>query len=398
MRLGAIGDVVRTLPSLHLIRKRFPAAWIAWAVEEKSLEILLGNPDLDEIILAERQRWAQLLKNPFKLPEVVSEISKFLSGLRRKKFDTVVDFHSSIKSGIISLATGAAERIGYTARYSREFNFLFNNIRMSLRQKRVSRMERNFTLLRHFGIEAGEMKGNKPSVMKDSMAGDEKEMIKDKIRSEIKEESRNKGKFEIQAEIVVSDEDRIYIDCFLKRENLEDNKRIIVYPGASRRQAYKKWDADNYASLAGMLVKNTEFALILAWGPGEMDECQEIARKAKASIWFSPSLQERIRIAPETSLKQLAELIRRCHLFIGGDTGAMHISCAVRTPCVVLYGPTDPVINAPWGEHYRVVHDDAIACSPCRKRSCRKGTCFENLTPEVVFKETQDFIKEMKCR
>ena len=341
VRLGAIGDVVRTLPSLHLLRRRFPEARIAWAVEEKAAEILEGHPGLDEMILVPRKKWSFLLKNPFTIPKALAEIGKFLQSIREKKFDTVLDFHSSIKSGIISLATGADERIGYTARHSREMNFLFNNVRIPLRQKRISRMERNLTLLKHFGIEPDEIK----------------------------------------ADIAISGDDRNYIDDHLKRERLDDKKKAIIFPGASRRQTYKKWGAKNYAALAEMLISKTDFYAILAWGPGELEECKEIASMVNSKVHISPG----------TTLKQLAELIRRCDLFIGGDTGAMHISCAMGTPCLVVYGPTDPVINSPWGKKYRIVYDEAD-CSPCRKRRCRKGKCFENLTPERVYAEVESFI------
>ncbi len=344
IRLSAIGDVVRTLPSLYLLRKKFPKSRIVWAIEEKASLILEGNNALDEIIVIPRRSWIRSLKDPLKWFGTIINIIKFLRDIREKRFDTVLDFHSSIKSGIISWSTGAETRIGYTARYSREWNFLFNNVRLPLRKKRISRMERNFTLLKYFHIVADEYK----------------------------------------AEISISKDEKNYIDDFLKGENLSSKKKIIIFPGTSKKQAYKKWGSKNYAAIADMCL-NDDVGIILGWGPGELDECEKIVSYADRTIALSPP----------TSLKHLAELIRRCDLFIGGDTAAMHLSCAVGTPCVAIYGPTDPVLNAPWGKDFRIVHDDSTDCSPCRKRRCKKRTCFENITPELVYREVQDLMKSL---
>lgn len=342
LRLSAIGDVVRTFPSLHLLRKRFPESWIAWAVEEKAAPILEGYDALDEIIIVPRKSWARFLKHPFKWIFAIIDIWKFLRGMREKKFDTVIDFHSSLKSGIISWFTRAKSRIGYTASHSREGNFLFNNVRLPLRKKRISRMERNFTLLKYFQIRTDECR----------------------------------------ADISISKEDKKYIDDFLNKENLSGRKKIIIFPGASKRQAYKKWGSDNYAALSNMLLKN-DVDIILGWGPGERTESEDILSAANGKVVLSPP----------TSLKHLAELIKRCDLFIGGDTAAMHLSCAAGTPCIAIYGPTDPVLNTPWGEQFRIVYDESTDCSPCRKRRCKKRSCFENVTPEVVYREVQEMMR-----
>lgn len=344
IRLSAIGDVVRTLPSLHLLRKRFPEAWIAWAVEEKASPILEGNPHLNEIIIIPRQFWAKSLRHPLKWSLVPMDILKFLRELGKKRFDAVLDFHSSIKSGILSWSTKAKVRIGYAAQDSREINYFFNNIHISLKKERMSRMERNASLLQYFKIPP------------------------------------DGGK----AEIAISSDEKNYIERFLEKEKLLGKKKIFLFPGASKRQSYKKWGHHNYAQLSRMLLAH-EVSLILGWGPGEKEDCERILAQVKGEIVLSPP----------TSLKQLAELIKRCDLFIGGDTAAMHISCAVGTPCVAIYGPTDPVINAPWGKRFRIIYDETTECSPCRKRRCRKRICFEKITPEWVYKETQGIMESL---
>lgn len=91
-------------------------------------------------------------------------------------------------------------------------------------------------------------------------------------------------------------------------------------------------------------------------------------------------------VAPETtSLKQLAEIFRRCSLYIGGDTGPMHIASLVETPVVGIFGPTDPVMNAPYeGTPHIMVRKD-VPCSPCRDTGCKHRECMKMVSTQDVF-------------
>ena len=110
---GAIGDVVRALPLLGRIRRGWPAAHIAWAIEPKSAPILDGHPWLDETILYDRRRapWSFL---------------PFLKRVRDGHFDLTIDLQRHLKSGIISMVSGARERIGFSAQNTKELNHRFS--------------------------------------------------------------------------------------------------------------------------------------------------------------------------------------------------------------------------------------------------------------------------------
>src|SRR5262245_16858641 len=101
---SALGDVVHALPVLTALRRRFPAAHLAWVVNRTYEPLLRGHPDLDETIPFERGRrgvWSALKYN-----------AGFLAGLRRRRFDLVVDLQGLFRSGLMTLATGAARRVG----------------------------------------------------------------------------------------------------------------------------------------------------------------------------------------------------------------------------------------------------------------------------------------------
>jgi lipopolysaccharide heptosyltransferase II len=111
---GSIGDVTRALPLVGMIRKGFPQAYLAWAVEPPSLPLLTGYPGLDEVILFDRRR-------------PLRDFGPFLRRVRSGRFDLVLDLQRHFKSGLISRLSGARHRIGFNRRDAKEFNWLFNN-------------------------------------------------------------------------------------------------------------------------------------------------------------------------------------------------------------------------------------------------------------------------------
>ena len=106
--------------------------------------------------------------------------------------------------------------------------------------------------------------------------------------------------------------------------------------------------------LAGM-----QLAPVILWGPGE----EELAgRVIEAS-------GQTARRAPATSVLELAALAKDCRLFLGADTGPLHIAGAMGAPLVAVFGPTDPARNGPWSAQDEVVRR-IPACAPCHKRNC----------------------------
>ena len=109
---GAIGDVIRALPLLGRLRRAWPDAYIGWAVEPKSEPILRGHPWVDKLIVYDRNNapWTFI---------------PFLRGIRSEHFNLVLDLQRHLKSGLISIVSGACERLGFAPANSKEFNYLF---------------------------------------------------------------------------------------------------------------------------------------------------------------------------------------------------------------------------------------------------------------------------------
>lgn len=335
IRLSAIGDVVRVLPSLTLIRERFPNAEISWVVEENAYDILGGMSGIDEIILFPRERLTQKAKNPLTFFGAIVELVRFLKGVKNKKFDVAFDYHGILKSGVISYFSGASVRFGFAKGFSKEMNHLFNNRKIGLPVPKLSRVTRNLLL-----TEELTGKGNLPEAYIETTEEDKR---------------------------VVDDIETVYLS--------RKRPRVIIHPGTSPKTIYKRWGAERFATVSDILISELDVDVIITYGPGEEDTAKEVkkAMKHEATVLKVP-----------LKLRELAELYRRSDVYIGGDTGPMHIASFVGTPVVAIFGPTDPIENEPYKKTPFEMIRKPVDCSPCRKRDCVRGVCFEDISPREV--------------
>lgn len=342
LRLSAVGDVIRTLPAVKAVKKYFPSASITWMVEEPSKDLIESQPEIDDVILFPRRRWSEGMKSPKGWRRTAGEARRFVRSLRSRDFDVVLDFHGILKTGLLSFFSGAPKRVGFDRRSTKEGNFLFSNVKVKLPAERISRFDRNFNLLKGIGLE---------------------------VRPE-------------EYPLHVPAEDREYVNSFFNElVPPAGSPSIAIHPGTSPKTTYKRWFPDRYAYLADRLVREMNATVLFTWGPGELDWVKMIQRRMK----------EYSVLGPHTlTLTQLAEVFRHCDLYIGGDTGPMHIASLMGVPAVVLFGPTDPVMNEPFGPHKKVVKN--VGCNPCRDRSCRRLNCMEDITVDDVFKATREVL------
>jgi heptosyltransferase I len=340
LRLSAAGDVIRTLPAVRALKEHFPATYVAWVTEEPSRPLLESQPGVDEVILFPRKRWSKGIRSPREVWRTLGEMGQFILALRRQRFDMVFDFHGILKSGLLSFFSGAPERIGFDRKSSKEGNFLFSNVKVRLPLERISRYQKNFSLLAGIGLKV---------------------------------ESPN-------VELHIPPKDREVVDSFFRSLPVPVKKPLIaIHPGTSPKTFYKRWMADRYSLLADRFIRDLEASVIFTWGPGELDWVEGIRKEME-----EPSI-----LGPRTeSLTQLGEVLRHCNLYVGGDTGPMHVASSVRIPVIAIFGPTDPIENEPFGEHKKVRKE--VGCNPCRKRSCRELTCLKAITVDDVFMSAKE--------
>ena len=143
---------------------------------------------------------------------------------------------------------------------------------------------------------------------------------------------------------------------------------IGIHPGGNWE--YKLWDAKNYANVASILAEKLDAAILLFAGPNE----RELQSKVTEMMDVPPLLVK------TDDLRHLAALISACDVYIGNDTGPMHIAAAVRTPVVALFGSTNHIRSGPYGDKHTVIQSGInLGCNPCHPGrhpgGCRAGSC-----------------------
>lgn len=161
-------------------------------------------------------------------------------------------------------------------------------------------------------------------------------------------------------------EERFAID-FLSQNGVSSQDLVIgIHPGGGWQ--YKLWPIERFAALADLLSENHGAKVLVFAGPDETSLQDHIAELMKSS----PILVR------DVGLRELAALIQRCALYVGNDTGPMHIAAAVGTRVVAIFGSTSARRSGPYGwEH--VVISKAIGCNPCHPGrhpgGCKLGKC-----------------------
>jgi|GEM_PF-2326556 len=195
-------------------------------------------------------------------------------------------------------------------------------------------------------------------------------------------------KFDSTLQMDISSEDKKIAKQTL--ENLVGHKigspLIAIQPGSGRKQSFKRWDIENFKELTGKLLSKGLRSVIVGTEE-EREEIDYIARHIKNKNL--KILRERL------TLPQLTHFLGNFDLIIANDTSLVHLGAVVGTPSVVIYGPTDPAKNEPWGIESRIVKRE-LACSPCYDFSvpkCRYDfQCLQEITVEEVYDAVMDLL------
>jgi len=164
---------------------------------------------------------------------------------------------------------------------------------------------------------------------------------------------------------------------------LESHAGPVIGINPSTTWPSKRWPAERFIALADLLTQRFGAQILLTGGSGDVHLGDEIMENTSS---------EPLNLIGRTSLWQLGALIKRCDLYITCDSGPMHISAALETPTIALFGPTDPVRHRPYGESHAVIKKD-IQCSPCYERECKeKHDCMRAIQVEDIVEAVEKYI------
>jgi lipopolysaccharide heptosyltransferase I len=323
IKLRAIGDVVLSTIVIDNLRRSFPAATIDFLTEAACQEVVLGHPQLDDVIVLDRKSiarlspWGQLRAN-----------CDFLRRIRAARYDLVFDFFGNPRSALLTWYSGAAWRVGYNYRMRQKAY----NVVVPSRASEVHEAEWHLDALDRLGIPTP---------------------------------SRHLA-FSVSAAAEGT------ADSFWREAGLHD--QLVMALNFSGGWAAKRWPIERFASLAGKLVERYGARIIAIWGPGEETEAHRLAESATVPV----------TLIPKTGLKELAAILARVDLMITTDSGPMHIAAAMATPCVALFGPTDYRLQGPYGRNHQIVVKQGLACLGCNRIACDHISCMNGLMVEDV--------------
>jgi heptosyltransferase-1 len=323
VRLSAIGDVIHTLPASHGLRAAFPDAHIGWMIEERWAELLCtpgvarrghrsaGRPLVDEVHPVNLKTWG---KSFFSL-STLQRIAKVWNDVRDAGYDAAIDLQGAMRSAVLARFSGA--RIVYGAAESRESPAsLWYSKKVVARGRHV--IEQNLSVA-------------------EALVGHPLKLPTVEFPHDPQAEARVQNRL---AEFGVGE-------------------FAILNPGAG--WGAKRWPAERYGAVARGLA-DLGVRSILNYGPGE-EELVQVAAKASGETTKGMSL----------TISELIALTRRARLFVGGDTGPLHLAAALRVPVVGIYGPTDPARNGPYGTQSIVLRSSESVTSHERRAEADEG-------------------------
>lgn len=299
VRLSAMGDVIHTLPAAYALRAAFPDAKIGWLIEERWAELVCApkfprrgprspeRPLVDWVHTVGMRAWGKSL---FHLA-TVEKVARVWNDVRSVRYDLAIDLQGAIRSAVLARWSGA--RVVYGAAQPREVPAsLWYTRQVIARGTHV--IEQNQSVIK--AVIGGKVSATRVDLPRHR---ESEKRIDERLCESVGTEF------------------------------------AILNPGAG--WGAKRWPPERYGCVAKALAGHGVRSIV-NYGPGE----DELAREVEAASGGSA-------IAIKTSISELIALTRRAKLFVGGDTGPLHLAAALKVPVVAIFGPTDPARNGPYG-------------------------------------------------
>jgi lipopolysaccharide heptosyltransferase II len=332
---------VFTTPAVHALRQRFPDAHLSYVVEPAATPIVLHNPHLNQVIVAPRRRGLRGLLDDLALG----------ARLRAERYDLAIDFHGGPRASLLTWLSGAPERLGYDVA-GRGWMYTRRIARPRQLRARHS-VENQWDLLAPLGVAPPDRSAFPVEMPTDATAA-------------------------------------AAVDDRLTRAGVAADDRLVVIH-VSAGNPFRRWPAAHFVELAVALAGEPGRRVIVTSGPSEHEAAGRVIAEARARLGPDDA---RVLSCGEFSLAELRALLDRASLYVGGDSGPLHIAATTGVPIVGLYGPTLPARSAPWrGAAWLTESVDAgeLPCRPCDQRVCAPGDfrCLTAIRPAQVLEAAE---------
>ena len=312
LKYRSIGDIILAGPALEALRLTYPKARIDLVVDDVFEDICHAHPNVDYLILNKRHRGKM-----GKLDYLMLDL-RFLSKIRKQKYDLVVDLHCGPRSALVAFLSGARYRMGDRLR-------LRNKIAYNISAPIPAKGAHTVDVLLNSLFPLNPIFPDAPSLS-----------------------------------LNYHDAEGLFVRDFLGKHGVTEKDTVVmVHPGA--RVDIKRLPAEKMGSIVRWLIDELGVKVIYAGNNNDIAPIAEI-------VSYSG---RRGLIATNLPLGRLAALIGACDLFLGNDSGPMHMAAALGVPVVAFFGPSDPDIWGPVSDTARVVRNlPLMECQPCDQKNC----------------------------
>lgn len=337
-----MGDILHALPAVTALRSVLPACTIGWAVEPQWEALLrasaydrplLRGPQMPVVDILHRIPAKQWARAPWS-PTTWRQIAAVRRDLQQRHYDVCVDLQGAVRSAWIGRMAAAATLIGEARPREPLAGWLF--------QKKIET----------HGVHVIEQ------ALEVTSAVLEKPLPECPVLLPVEEETER------------------WCDAWLAERGIQ--RFVVVNPGAG--WGAKRWPVERYAAVA-LELGRLGWTTIVNAGPGESELAEAVCASASGCA-----------VSLQGGLGRLIACMRRAALFIGGDTGPLHLAAALQVPVVGIYGPTDPARNGPYGTRARVLRHPASRRDHTRRSEPESGLL--TITVEQVLQAVHDLLQE----
>lgn len=378
VRLSYIGDILHATPAARWIKEQYPDAKLHWIVTPSMVELLDGNPYVDEIIPWERDEYEAHSKK-LHIPTMWRMWWELKAKLEPYKFDVAIDVQGRLITGLVLLASGATIRLGLGG--TKELNWLFTNYK--------SKPSTDHVIKRY--VEVAQLL--KEAVAKqadlDTPLKTADNLLEPETLNNVSAKKMYHMDFHVPSKLHTWAEEQwetIDNHTSLNRGEVEKPLRVGLVLGTS--WATKEWPQEKWYSLIKSLQYRANFVCL--GGPKESTQYKPLMD----SLAAGGIDQIMLNMLGKTTLQEVGALIESCDVVVTADTGSLHIALALNKPVVALFGPTDPKLWGPLTGTFKVLVNDELDCLGCRKRRCPKPDqyCMSGIEPVRVKKAIFELI------
>lgn len=344
VKMWALGDILMATPMLAALRGRYPDVKVTWVVDESHGAVLQGHPGIDDLEIINSGQWRRFLRKG-NVPGWVATALRLRNLVSSYKPDAVINCHPE-KWWTIFLAP-APVRVGLFPSRTLPGTSRFYTHPLANPSPPIHATRQYLLATQALGCEDRDL----------------------------------------SLTIGETPDETPFLTAFQQEHGLsEERPLVIIAPFTSAEN--KCWEPELFAQLADQLAEQFGAQIVMTLHPKDEPSARKIASQARTKII----------VATKTTLRQYVALLRSADLVVSGDTSSLHISAALGTPYVTLFGPTEPAHLAPLAPRERggVILTHPLACRPCHSTQCKNPVfreCLKSITVETVVQASSGFLR-----